>query len=99
MITISPISPNSDNEVSLTFGSGGCPDSVVETTSGHEFTLSIEFSPTDCNFSPPPYFEHTWNVGRLSSGDYSVTFRSGVTGQVCIRSPVALSRVNLQSST
>jgi hypothetical protein len=80
MITISPSNPNWDNEVNLTFASAGCPDSVVENISGNVFTLSVEFSP-GCDFSPPPYFEHTWNVGRLASGDYSVTFRSGVTGQ------------------
>lgn len=79
MITVKPSNPTSDDNVELLFTYAGCPLSVVQHQFGTEFRLVFDDSGA-CDFSPPPYFEHTWDVGHIPGGKYSATFYTSYLG-------------------
>jgi hypothetical protein len=70
-ITIDPSNPSSDDSVQIVFSVSDCVDSTNQEQLGTEFELTVNLS--EVCVATPPLFSHSWNVGRLTPGEYSAT--------------------------
>jgi len=78
-IEIFPSSPSSGDSIELVFSGAYCVDSTTRERLGTEFQFTINLS--ELCLAPPPIYSESWNVGRLTPGDYtaSVNFSNGIS--------------------
>lgn len=79
MIEISPQNPTSTDNVSVTVtGTSDCGDATELTDNSPIFTFTVDFS---CGGGFLPH-DHTFTfqIGNLSSGDYTIIYNSGIQG-------------------
>lgn len=70
-ITIHPSNPSSDDSVQLDFSASACVASTSRHRLGTEFEFTINLS--EVCVATPPVFSYSWNVGRLTPGEYTAT--------------------------